>query len=88
VIYVGTNTVHISTNGGTTWTQIATGLPTRNPTYLAVHPTDPNTAFAVFSGFGVFTPTNTGHVFKTTNGGARAFPGDDESIVIELGIPG
>jgi photosystem II stability/assembly factor-like uncharacterized protein len=65
VIYVGTSSgsVQVTVNGGTNWTQITTGLPTRFVTDLAVHPTDPNTVFVVFSGFG------TGHVFRSANAG-------------------
>ncbi len=65
VVYAGTSAgnVRLTTDGGTTWSSIITGLPNRFVTYLAVHPTDPTTAFITFSGFG------TGHVFKTTNAG-------------------
>lgn len=66
VVYVGTSDarVQVTTNGGTNWTLVTTGLPNRFIKSIAIHPTDPNTAFAVVSGFG------TGHVFKTVNGGA------------------
>ncbi|MEA2936035.1 MAG: hypothetical protein QOD74_2681, partial [Variibacter sp.] len=52
-----------SSDGNANYTQVSTGLPNRVATYVAVHPTDPNTVFATFSGFG------TGHVWKSTNGG-------------------
>ena len=65
VIYVGTRdaNVQVTTNGGTNWNNLVSGLPARAVTDLAVHPTDTNTAFVTFSGFGA------GHVFKTVNGG-------------------
>src|SRR6266508_2470960 len=66
VIYAAANNgagVFKSANGNGTYTPINTGLPNRTPTYIVVHPTDANTAFVMFSGFGG------GHVFKTTNGG-------------------
>jgi hypothetical protein len=65
VIYTGSNSgrANVSTNGGTSWTNITTGLPNRTITGITVSPTDPATAFLTVSGFG------SGHVFKTTNTG-------------------
>src|SRR5207237_333754 len=54
---------YVSIDGNANYTQIPTGLPSRTATDLAVHPSDFQTAFVTFSGFG------TGHVFKTTNRG-------------------
>ncbi|MFL6796063.1 MAG: FG-GAP-like repeat-containing protein [Xanthobacteraceae bacterium] len=68
VIYAAGNNgagVFKSTDGNSTYNAVNTGLPNRVPTYLAVHPTSPNTAFVVYSGFGG------GHVYKTTNGGTN-----------------
>ena len=39
-------------------------LPNRSVTRIAAHPSDPQTAYLSYSGFG------TEHVFKTTDGGA------------------
>jgi photosystem II stability/assembly factor-like uncharacterized protein len=56
--------VRRTTDGGTSW-----GLPPSAPivnlslTDVAVHPTEPDTAYATFSGFGA------GHVYRTINGG-------------------
>ena len=65
VVYAGADNglVYKSTDSNASYASFSTGLPARVPTYLLVHPTDANTVFAAFSGFG------TGHVFKTTNGG-------------------
>jgi photosystem II stability/assembly factor-like uncharacterized protein len=65
IIYAGATNglVYKSTNTNATYASFSTGLPARVPTYLAVHPTDPNTAFVAVSGFG------SGHVWKTINGG-------------------
>jgi photosystem II stability/assembly factor-like uncharacterized protein len=68
-IYVGTGT---STQGAaklwvttdaSIFTDRTAGLPNRTITSIAVHPTDPNTAYVTVSGF------NTGHVWKTINAG-------------------
>ena len=55
--------VYKSTDSNASYASVSAGLPARVPTYVAIHPTDPNTAFVTVSGFG------TGHVWKTTNGG-------------------
>lgn len=46
------------------WTSISTGLPAAPISRIAVHPTQPDTAYVTVSGFGSF-----GRVWKTTNGG-------------------
>lgn len=66
--YAGTagGAVWRTTNAGASnWTNLTKApLPAnRYVLDIAVHPTDPNTVYAVFGGFG------TGHVFKSTNGG-------------------
>ncbi|HTA63025.1 MAG TPA: T9SS type A sorting domain-containing protein [Bacteroidia bacterium] len=60
-----TNTMKMffSANGGTTVSDISTGLPNRFPRRIAVNPKNTKEVYAVFSGFG------TGHVFKSTNAG-------------------
>ncbi len=70
VIYCGTDdaNVWVTTNGGTNWTKINTGLPYRWVTRVAVHPTQANVCYVTLSGYKV---DSTGaHVFKTTNSGA------------------
>lgn len=61
------------------WTAIHAGTPDAPVTRIAVHPTDLNTAFATFSGFGSFP-----RVWKTTNGGATWSPADNG---LPAGIP-
>ncbi len=56
--------IYVTTNGGTSWTNITQNLPDRYPMDIDVNPDDPNTAYIVFSGFG------TSHLFKTTNAGS------------------
>ena len=65
VIYTGSSNgrANVSTNGGTSWTNITTGLPNRAITGITVSRTDQATAFLTVSGFG------SGHVFRTTNTG-------------------
>ncbi len=56
--------VFTTRDGGATWSRDGAGLPgDRYITDLAVHPTDPERAYAVVGGF------LTGHVFETTDGG-------------------
>ena len=64
-VYVGLNSsrVHVTTNGGDSWSVITAGLPARTPTDIAVDRADSRTAYVTFSGFG------TGHVFRTVDGG-------------------
>ena len=56
--------LHLTRDGGATWTDVMPGLPDRFVTDIAIHPTDDAIAVATLSGFG--TP----HVFKTTDSGA------------------
>lgn len=53
-----------STNSGTTYTNVTTGLPGRTITSVNVHPDSPNVVLLTCSGFG------TGHIFKSTDGAA------------------
>src|SRR5215472_7004662 len=75
VIYAGSDTgdVETTSNGGTTWTSIATAtLPVRSVTQVVVDPTTSTTAYVTFSGFGTcatFCSGPTGHVFKTLTSG-------------------
>ena len=52
-----------STNGGTTFSSVTTGLPGRTITSVYVHPDSSDAAIITFSGFG------TGKFYRTTNGG-------------------
>lgn len=66
IIYVGTDigSLNKTTNGGTTWNTITTGLPNRFITRIVVNPANADIVYVTFSGFG------TGHVWKSVNGGA------------------
>ncbi|MGA3092443.1 MAG: hypothetical protein ABSD75_27890 [Terriglobales bacterium] len=71
-IYAGTTDSQIvaTTNGGTTWTNVTTGLPPRYVSHIAVDPANSTTAYATYSGFSGFAQGDTlGHVFVTLNGG-------------------
>jgi photosystem II stability/assembly factor-like uncharacterized protein len=65
VICAGTSDGNLArtTDGGTSWQSINSGLPNRFVTRLVIDPSSPQTVYVTFSGFG------SGHVFKTTNGG-------------------
>jgi photosystem II stability/assembly factor-like uncharacterized protein len=65
VVYTGSagGVVQVTTNAGTQWTRVSTGIPNRYITDIAVDRSDPAIAFLTVSGFG------SGHVFKTTNYG-------------------
>ncbi|MHB8261945.1 MAG: T9SS type A sorting domain-containing protein [Bacteroidia bacterium] len=54
-----------SSNGGTTLTDISSGLPNRYPRRIAINPSNSKEVYVVFSGFG------TGHIFKSTNAGVN-----------------
>ncbi len=53
----------VTTDGGNSWQDITSGLPSRYPMDVAVDPTNDSIAYMTFSGFG------TGHVFKTIDRG-------------------
>lgn len=55
--------VIVTRDGGVTWQQSGSGLPDRFIGDVAVHPDDPDQAYAVAGGF------LTGHVFHTVDGG-------------------
>ena len=61
--------LRLSTNGGSTWTDIdaANAVPNRYVTSLAFHPANSNVLYVTLSGFNEHTPGQPGHVFKTTN---------------------
>ena len=69
VIYViKGNVLFKTTNGGGTWTNITTGLPTASAamTNLAIDPTDPNNVWVTFSGYSAANK-----ICVTTNGGTN-----------------
>jgi uncharacterized repeat protein (TIGR01451 family) len=75
-VYVGTDdgVMSVSPNATTaehpTWTRVGQGqLPNRPATQIAVDRSNWRIAYAAYAGFGAATPSNTGHVFKTTDGG-------------------
>ncbi len=66
VIYMSDdNSIWTTINGGTTWTDITSGLPitSGNITYITVKNNDPNTVWVTISGY------NAHGVYKTTNAG-------------------
>lgn len=67
VIYVGCTNgrVQVTTAGGTTWTNITSGLPNLSVSRIAIQPNQPNTAYVAYSGF-----SSGNKVYKTTNRGA------------------
>jgi len=75
-VYVGSDdgVVSVSPNAVTsnspTWTRVGrSSLPNRPVTQFAVDRSNWRVAYAAYAGFGSATPTNRGHVFKTTDGG-------------------
>jgi photosystem II stability/assembly factor-like uncharacterized protein len=65
VIYVGEETglLLVTADGGTTWEERSSGVPSRFIEDIAVDRADSRTVYAVVSGFG------TGHVFRTSDAG-------------------
>jgi hypothetical protein len=81
VIYTGSaqGRVMVTQNGGTSWTDITSGLPNRFIESLTVDPSNAAVAYLTYGGFG------TGHVFRTTNYGASwtdigGIPGQPNAI--------
>ncbi len=71
VIYCGTDdaNVWVTTNGGTNWTKINSGLPYRWVTRVAVHPDSANVCYVTLSGYKVDSTGS--HIFRTTNFGTN-----------------
>ncbi len=69
VIYTGSDdgNINVTLDGGITWENVSNSLPDRYVTSIAISPSNDQTAYVTFSGFGVldYTP----HIFKTTDGG-------------------
>ncbi|HMB68936.1 MAG TPA: FlgD immunoglobulin-like domain containing protein, partial [bacterium] len=60
--------VHVSTNGGSTWSEVDAGLPSRYVTRVTADHTDDSVAYVALSGFTLDEPQP--HVFRTTDHGA------------------
>ena len=71
VIYSGTDdaNVWVTSNGGTNWSKINSGLPYRWVTRVAVHPDSANVCYVTLSGYKVDSTGS--HIFRTTNFGAN-----------------
>jgi photosystem II stability/assembly factor-like uncharacterized protein len=71
VVYCGTDdaNVWVTTNGGTNWTKINSGLPYRWVTRVAVHPDSANVCYVTLSGYKVDSTGS--HIFRTTNFGSN-----------------
>jgi photosystem II stability/assembly factor-like uncharacterized protein len=69
VLYCGTDdaNVWVTTNNGTNWTKIISGLPNRWVTRVTVHPDSANVCYVTHSGYKV--DSSGAHVFRTTNYG-------------------
>ncbi|PKP04192.1 MAG: hypothetical protein CVU14_00675 [Bacteroidetes bacterium HGW-Bacteroidetes-9] len=67
IVLAGTDDgrVHISTNGGSLWTDISNGLPERWISRVATDPFDVNTIYVTLSGFRWDEPL--AHVYKSSN---------------------
>jgi photosystem II stability/assembly factor-like uncharacterized protein len=66
--------IRLTRDGGRTWKDLDSGrrLPPRPLNGLAFDPANPQTLYAVFSGFDHGTPDRPGHVFKSTNAMSEA----------------
>ena len=71
VIYCGTDdaNVWVTTNGGSNWNKINSGLPFRWVTRVTVHPDSANVCYVTLSGYKVDSTGS--HIFRTTNYGAN-----------------
>jgi len=71
--------VFVTTNGGTSWTDISTGLPSSTDycNELCVCPTNPSLVWAVFSGYDtkrVFYSSNAGSTWTNISSGLPQYP--------------
>ena len=76
--------VHISINGGLSWTDISAGLPDRWITYVAFDPVDEETIYVTVSGFRWDEPLP--HVYKSTDLGENwvSISGDLPEIPVNV----
>lgn len=74
VIYAGTDdaNVWVTTNGGTNWTKINSGLPYRWVTRVTIHPDSANVSYVSLSGYKIDTTGS--HIYRTTNYGSIWIP--------------
>jgi len=70
VIYCGTDDANVwrTTNGGSNWIKINSGLPYRWVTRVAIHPDSANVCYVTLSGYKVDSTGS--HIFRTTNFGS------------------
>lgn len=98
-LYAGTSDAHVwvTTSGGSTWTDVSTGLPNRYVTSVAASPNTTGNVYVTFSGYRI--DDNSPHIFKSTNNGATwtgiqgdlpnfaindvlILPGDENHIIV------
>jgi photosystem II stability/assembly factor-like uncharacterized protein len=85
--YGATNVgLYRTTNGGTSWTQLTSGLPAISATVLActdiaVHPSNHDVAYAAFWGSGIYKSTNASAANPTWTKLGGGFPGTDLSRI-------
>jgi hypothetical protein len=65
LVGTGGGIVYLTTNNGTSFTNVSANLPGRAVTWVKFNPSSKTTFYATTSGFGA------GHVFKTTNSGMQ-----------------
>jgi photosystem II stability/assembly factor-like uncharacterized protein len=64
LVGTGGGLVYLTSNNGTSFTNVSSNLPVRSVSCVLFNPTSPSIFYAVLSGFGA------GHVFETTNSGS------------------
>jgi photosystem II stability/assembly factor-like uncharacterized protein len=71
VLYAGTDdaNVWVTTNGGTSWGKINSGLPNRWVTRVTIHPDSANICYVSLSGYKIDSTGS--HIYKTTNYGVN-----------------
>jgi hypothetical protein len=74
VVYVGTDDgkISVTTDGGTTWTDVTGVLPIRWVTRVTVDPDSANVAYVTLSGY--LEDISTAHIYKTMNYGQSWTP--------------
>jgi hypothetical protein len=86
VIGTAKGVLYTTTSNGTAWTNKSTGLPTRSITCVRYNPSNHNTIYVTFSGFGgghVFRSDDAGNTWKDISGNIPDIPCN--SIVIDPG---
>ena len=91
----GNSAVYQTIDSGSTWHDRSAGLPFRSVTQVAVDPLDPSTAYATFSGYALLGEPQSGHVYRTHDGGnswtdiSGALPNIPvNDLVIDADVPG